>query len=181
MTKGEDRILAAVGLRLLSVGLFSGMNVLIKLAELHGGSFGEILFWRQLGASTLVGTVVLVGPGWRSLATRRMSAHVLRAAMGLSAMACTFATILALPLAEATTLGFTMPIFATILGALILREPTGWHRWAAVCVGFVGVLIVAQPGSGGFPLSGALTGLAALRYPPASRSCCARSRGRRAR
>jgi drug/metabolite transporter (DMT)-like permease len=52
-----------------------------------------------------------------------------------------------------------VPIFATILGALVLREPTGWHRWAAVAAGFIGVLIVTQPGSGHFPLRGALVGL----------------------
>jgi len=67
--------------------------------------------------------------------------------------------VLILPLAEATTLSFTVPIFATILGALVLREPTGWHRWGAVVVGFIGVLIVTQPGSGHVPLTGALVGL----------------------
>ena len=161
MIRGEDRILAAIGLRLVSVGLFAMMNVCIKLSEVHGAALGEILFWRQFGAAVLVGGIILAGPGWRSVATTRMPAHVLRAVMGLSAMAFTFATILALPLAEATTIGFSMPIFATILGAVILREPTGWHRWLAVLVGFGGVLIVAQPGSGHFPIWGAATGLAA--------------------
>ncbi len=161
MTRGEDRILAAIGLRLVSVGTFAAMNVCIKLAELHGAALGEILFWRQFGAAVLVGGIVLAGPGWRSVATTRMPAHLLRAVLGLTAMAFTFATILALPLAEATTIGFTMPIFATILGALILGEPTGWHRWLAVLAGFGGVLIVAQPGSGHFPIWGAVTGLAA--------------------
>jgi drug/metabolite transporter (DMT)-like permease len=76
-------------------------------------------------------------------------------------MACMFLTVMLLPLAEATTLQFTVPIFATILGAVVLREPTGWHRWGAVIVGFGGVLIVAQPGSGHIPLIGAVTGLSA--------------------
>lgn len=155
----SDRILAAIGLRLLSVLLFAAMNVVIKLAELHGAALGEILFYRQLGASCLVGGIVLVGPGWRSVRTQRIGTHISRAVLGLIAMAFTFTTIVTLPLAEATTLGFTMPIFATILGALILHEATGWHRWGAVIAGFVGVLIVAQPGSGHFPLWGAATGL----------------------
>ena len=161
MTRADDRILTAIGMRLLSVVLFAAMNMCIKLSELHGAVIGEILFWRQFGAAVLVGGIVLAGPGLRSVATTRMPAHLLRAVMGLIAMAFTFATILALPLAEATTIGFTMPIFATILGALVLREPTGWHRWLAVLVGFGGVLIVAQPGSGGFPIWGAVTGLIA--------------------
>ena len=156
----HDRIRAAIGLRLASVAVFGIMNMLIKLCEGRGAAIGEILFFRQFGAAVLVGAIVLRGPGWRSLRSRRMHAHVLRAVVGLCAMACTFGAILALPLAEATTIGFTMPIFATILGALVLREPTGWHRWAAVAMGFAGVLIVAQPGGGHFSSLGTALGLA---------------------
>lgn len=156
-----DRILAAVTLRLVSVALFSVMNVAIKLAEAAGASLGEILFWRQGGATLLVGGIVLAGPGAGALRTARTGAHVLRTAMGLIAMALTFTTLTLLPLAEATTLGFSMPIFATVLGALVLREPTGWRRWAAVLTGFVGVVIVTEPGGGGISPLGAATGIGA--------------------
>lgn len=154
-----DRILPAIGLRLVSVGVFGLMNVGIKLAERHHAALIEILFFRQFGAAMLVAGVVAVGPGFAGVATRRMRAHVLRCVVGLSAMACTFTALLALPLAEATTIGFSMPIFATILGALVLGEPTGWRRWAAVFAGFAGVVIVTQPGSGHFPLWGAVAGI----------------------
>ena len=80
-------------------------------------------------------------PTPEAIATKRLPAHIIRAVVGLSAMAFTFNGIVALPLAEATTIGFTVPIFATILGALVLREPTGWHRWGAVIAGFAGVLV----------------------------------------
>ncbi len=157
----SDRILPAIGMRLLSVVIFALMNTAIKLAERHGASVSEILFFRQFGACLLVSGVILAGPGLPSIATKRLPAHIIRAVVGLSAMAFTFNGIVALPLAEATTIGFTVPIFATILGALVLREPTGWHRWAAVAAGFAGVLIVAQPGSGDhFPLWGAGCALA---------------------
>jgi drug/metabolite transporter (DMT)-like permease len=66
-----------------------------------------------------------------------------------------------LPLAEATTIGFSMPIFATILGALVLGEATGWRRWSAVLAGFVGVVIVTGAGGSAIPPLGALSGLAA--------------------
>jgi drug/metabolite transporter (DMT)-like permease len=157
----NDRILPAIGMRLLSVVIFALMNTAIKLAERHGASVSEILFFRQFGACLLVSGVIAAGPGLPSVATKRLPAHVVRAIVGLSAMAFTFNGIVALPLAEATTIGFTVPIFATILGALVLREPTGWHRWGAVAAGFAGVLIVAQPGSGDhFPLWGAGCALA---------------------
>lgn len=150
-----DRILPAIAMRLLSVFAFATMNVTIKLAERSGAALGEILFFRQFGACLLVAAMIASGPGLRTIATRRLGSHVLRAIVGLAAMALSFTGIVALPLAEATTIGFTVPVFATILGALVLREPTGWHRWAAVVVGFVGVLIVAQPGGTDFSLGGA--------------------------
>ena len=156
-----DRILFAIALRLASVLLFQCMNSAIKLAEAAGATLGEILFFRQFGAACLITLIIMSGPGLQSVRTERFGAHVLRAAMGLTAMIFTFVALLALPLAEATSIAFTMPIFATILGALVLREPTGWHRWIAVAAGFVGVLIVAQPGGGSLPLWGALSGLAA--------------------
>lgn len=155
-----DRILPAIALRSLSVLIFASMNVAIKLAERGGASVGEILFFRQFGACLLVAAVIAAGPGLRSVATGRLPAHILRAVVGLTAMTFTFTGIVALPLAEATTIGFTVPIFATILGALVLREPTGWHRWAAVAAGFTGVLIVAQPSGAHFPLWGAGCALA---------------------
>lgn len=137
------------------------MNVVIKVAEVQGAGLGEILFWRQFGAALLVGAIVGTGPGFASLKTQRFGAHVLRCVIGLTAMSLTFWTLLLLPLAEAATLGFSMPIFATVLGALLLHETTGWRRWAAVLAGFIGVLIVTQPGDGHIPPLGIMTGLGA--------------------
>ena len=157
----EDRILSAVLLRLTSAALFSCMNLAIKLAQQHGAALPEILFFRQAGAAMLVAGIVAGGPGFASLRTQRFPAHLLRCAIGLTAMALTFSAIVLLPLAEATTLGFSMPIFATVLGALILREPTGWRRWAAVAAGFAGVLVVARPSGGHVPLYGVALGIGA--------------------
>ena len=157
-----DRVLPAIGLRLASVGFFSLMNAAIKLCEGRGATLGEILFFRQAGAALVVATVIAAGPGFRSVRTSRFPAHVGRCALGLTGMSFTFAAVLMLPLAEATIIGFTVPIFATVLGALVLREPTGSWRWGAVLAGFAGVLIVIQPGPDShFPFWGAACGLLA--------------------
>ena len=156
-----SHVLRAVALRLCSAALFGVMNAAIKLAEGGGATLGEIMFWRQFGATLLVLAIVAHGPGLPSLRTKRIGAHVLRCAMGLASMTLNFATVMLLPLAESTTIGFSMPIFATILGALVLHEPTGWRRWLAVLAGFIGVLIVTQPGSGHIPPLGVATGLGA--------------------
>ena len=157
----SDRPAYAIALRLLSVALFGAMNAGIKLAEADGARLVEILFFRQFGAALLISVVIAAGPGLRTVKTTRFPAHLLRAAVGLSAMTCTFTAVMALPLAESTAIGFTTPIFATLLGALVLHEPTGRWRWGAVLAGFLGVLIVTQPGGGGaIPLWAAGVGLA---------------------
>ena len=66
-----------------------------------------------------------------------------------------------LPLAEATVIGFSVPIFSTVLAALVLGEPTGKWRWGAVAAGFLGVLLIVQPGTGEVPLLGAGVALVA--------------------
>lgn len=68
-----------------------------------------------------------------------------------------------LPLADATTIGFMVPVFATILSFVLLRERVGLYRWAAVLCGLAGVAIIMQPGSSGhvLPLAGLLFGLVA--------------------
>ncbi len=153
-----------LGLRLLAILTLSTMSAVIKIAEARGANLAEILLFRQLFAIPFILTWIAVGPGLSSIRTKRFTLHVSRTAVGLTGMVFNFGTILLLPLAEATTLGYTVPIFATILGAVILRERTGWHRWLAVLTGFVGVLIVTQPGGGHLPLTGAAMGLTAALF-----------------
>jgi drug/metabolite transporter (DMT)-like permease len=160
-TPAPDRLILAVLFRLTSVFALTTMGALIKLAELRGARLAELLFFRQAFALPVVVAATMAGPGLATLRTTRLPAHVLRTTVGLSSMSLMFSALIMLPLAEATTLQFTVPIFATILGAVVLREATGWHRWGAVIVGFFGVVIVAQPGSGHIPLLGAATGLTA--------------------
>jgi len=157
----DDRIATAVSLRLISAAFMATMSACIKLAEARGADLVQILVFRQALGVPLVAAVIALGPGLATIRTRRFGAHLARSMVGLASMSCLFAAVLLLPLAESTTLAFTVPIFATVLGALILKEPTGWHRWGAVLAGFVGVLIVAQPGSGDFPVWGAVAGIAA--------------------
>ena len=84
-----------------------------------------------------------------------------------------------MPLADAVAIGMSAPIFLTALSVPLLGEKVGWRRWAAVVVGFLGILIITRPGSGVFgtgallPLAGALLYAFAMsrsaRCRPASR------------
>lgn len=157
----EQRPLAGISLRLLTAFLLAVMFALVKLASTRGVSVVESLFYRQCGSALCAVGVVAFGPGIRSLRTKRVWAHVGRMTLGLGAMALNFGAMILLPLAEATTIGFSVPIFSTVLAALVLGEPTGRWRWAAVAAGFLGVLLVVQPGTGEVPLLGASVALLA--------------------
>jgi drug/metabolite transporter (DMT)-like permease len=121
----------------------------------------ESLFYRQCGSALAATAFVGLGPGFQSLRPKRVWAHVGRMALGIAAMGFNFLAFILLPLAEATTIGFSVPVFAVVLAAVLLGEPTGKWRWGAVAAGFAGVLIIVQPGSGGVPLLGASVALAA--------------------
>jgi len=155
----EQRPIAGVGLRLLTALLLAIMFALVKLAATRGVNIVETLFYRQCGSALCAVGLVAAGPGFRSLHSRRVGAHVGRMALGMAAMALNFMAMIMLPLAEATVIGFSVPIFSTVLAAMILGEPTGRWRWGAVAAGFVGVLLVVQPGTGEVPLLGASVAL----------------------
>ena len=157
----EERALAGIGLRLVTALLLAIMFALVKLASTRGVNVIESLFYRQCGTAVCASGFVALGPGFESLRTKRVWAHVGRMALGVTAMGLNFLAFVLLPLAEATTIGFSVPIFSVILAAIMLGEPTGKWRWGAGAAGFAGVLLIVQPGSGDVPLTGASVALAA--------------------
>jgi drug/metabolite transporter (DMT)-like permease len=160
LAESDDKVMRGIAMRLLAVFLLSTLYAMIKLAEARGANLVEIMFFRQGAAIPAVLSCMMVGgSGLSAVRSNAFRGQVIRAAIGLTGMVFNFGAAILLPLAESTTLSFTVPMFATILGALMLKEPTGWHRWGAVAAGFAGVLIVTQPWGGHFPLFGAAVGL----------------------
>ena len=70
----------------------------------------------------------------------------LRAVAGAVCSIAAVTAFTALPMAEVFALIFLMPIFVTVLSVVFLKEHVGWRRWTAVCIGFIGVLVVLRPG-----------------------------------
>jgi drug/metabolite transporter (DMT)-like permease len=157
----EPHVVAGMLLRLVSALLLALMFAGVKWAGRHGVGVIESLFYRQLGTALAAVGLTMVGPGFASLRTRRVGAHVTRMLIGVVAMGLNFLAFMLLPLAEATAIGFSVPIFATLLAALVLGEPTGKWRWGAVIVGFIGVLVIIQPGSAHVGLYGGAVAVAA--------------------
>jgi len=93
---------------------------------------------------------------WHS---KRIVGHFWRTFMGTVSMVLGFYAVSMLPLADATALGFSQPLFSVCVAALILREKVRWRRWSATVVGFIGVLVMVRPGAGSLQ-PGALVALA---------------------
>jgi len=137
----------------------STMAALIKLASTRGIHLAELIFWRQFTTlPILLGFAAMTG-GVRQLATKRPRAHGMRGIYGLIGMVFNFGAVILLPLAEATTINFSAPIWAVILSIVLLKEKVGWWRWSAVLAGFAGILVITQPGGSHIPLTGALVAM----------------------
>ena len=155
--------LAGIALRLFATTCFAFMAMLVKLGHEQGVATVELAFYRfAFGLPPLLLWVAATRNFgvWR---TGRPLAHLWRAAVGLTTLLLAFSALAWLPLAEATTIGFAAPLFAVLLSALLLGEKVGPHRWSAVAIGFVGMLVVMRPEARHLPAPGlALAGLAAF-------------------
>ena len=111
-------------------------------------SLVQFVFLRTLfGALIMLGLARQMG-GLARLKTRRLPWHLLRAALGTGAMFGFFYGLSRIPLVDTFAIGFTAPLFTTMLAAIVLRDHVGWRRWLAVLIGFGGALVVLRPGLG---------------------------------
>ncbi len=161
----RPRPLLALGLRLLAALALATMAMLVKLAGERGAHLVEMIFWRQALTAVLLGVGLAVTGKLALLRTRRLGAHGRRAVTGTVGMMFTYGAVLLLPLAEATTLGFTAPIFAVLIALVLFAEKIGPYRWSAIVIGFTGVLVVMGPGlgsgDGAVTVAGVVVGLIA--------------------
>lgn len=143
---------------LLAAFLFTIMTTLIKLV---GGqmSIFQLLAVRQGVMVLIVAPQILRGlPS--SLSTKRPDLQVVRILFATTAMLCGFTAVVELPLADVTALSFSKTFFLTIFAIIFLGETVGAHRWVATIVGFLGVLLMLNPGGGGFVNTYALLAIA---------------------
>ena len=146
-----DNLKGALLLLVAALG-FTLMTTMIKLLgkNLH---VTQILFLRQLGMTLMVAPI-LVSHFPRALKTRRPFLQLTRIGCALVAMLAGFTAVIHLPLAEVTAIGFAKSFFTTIFAIVILREVVRIRRWSATIVGFLGVLVMLQPGTAGFSIYG---------------------------
>jgi drug/metabolite transporter (DMT)-like permease len=122
------------------------ITLLVRLAAADGLHPFVVAFFRNVvGLVFLMAIVRRVGE--RSLRTERLPLHALRGVLQTFAMMGWFYGLTLTSMATVAALGFTAPLFATLLAVLVLREPVGWRRWAGLLAGFVGTLVILRPGA----------------------------------
>ena len=107
----------------------------------------EIVFFRYLFGLLFLAPWLLRA-GLAPLRTRRLGMHLFRALAGMGVVLTWFTAVSLMPLAEATALAFTAPLFATLGAALFLGESVRLRRWSAIAIGFAGA---AGPRQFGLP------------------------------
>jgi drug/metabolite transporter (DMT)-like permease len=88
--------------------------------------------------------------GWQKVKTQKVRLYALRGVLGVTAMFGWFYAVSVMPLADATALSFTSPLFTTLIAVVVLKETIGVHRVVALALGFMGTLVVLRPGTEAF-------------------------------
>jgi drug/metabolite transporter (DMT)-like permease len=144
--------------------MFTVMNVFAKLLSAHH-SVIEIAFYRNLIAC-MPFLILIFGFGRRDILVIQSKPRLIgiRAAVGSLSLVATFAAFSLMPMADTTALLFTSTLFVPVLGVFFLKEKVGPYRWAAVFIGFAGVVIMVKPTGDVYALGIAVAMVAALMH-----------------
>jgi len=128
----------------MSVCAFSIMDAIVKWSEAY--PVGQVLFFRGLCGLIPILSLIPKDRYKDFYKTSRPTLHLKRCLSGLIAIIAIFIALRKLPLATVVSISFAAPIFTTIFSIFFLNEKVGLYRWLAVIVGFVGIVIISEPG-----------------------------------
>ncbi len=128
----------------LSVCAFSVMDLIVKWSDNY--PLGQVIFFRGFFGLVLYYFVIPKERLKDFYVTKRPMLHFSRCFFGLMALLSIFTALRNLPLATVVSISFAAPIFTTIFSIFFLSEKVGYFRWLAVLVGFVGIIIISEPG-----------------------------------
>lgn len=136
--------LLGVALKLVSVLGLAGMAACVKYLGAAVPA-GQVVFCRGAVSLLVIAAVAWRTEGLRVLKTGNWRAHAWRSVVGSLSMFCWFVSLTMIPLARMTAISFTIPLFLTVLALVFLGERFRWYRWAALAIGFAGVVIIVAP------------------------------------
>ena len=164
MTTTNHHPAIAISYMLIGMLVFSAMDVGLKTLS-HDYSSFQITCIRGFSALPFILLQVPFQGGLKALTTQRMGFHLFRAVIGVGMLFCVITCFRVLPLANAYTIFFTAPFLIALLSIPLLKEHVGWHRWLAILIGFIGVIVIVEPGTDSWATVGIIAGfLGALGY-----------------
>ena len=128
----------------ISVCAFSIMDLIVKWSDSY--PLGQVLFFRGFFGLVIYFFLIPRERLKNFYYTKRAGLHFLRCLFGLIALISIFIALRNLPLATVVSISFAAPIFTTIFSIFFLTEKVGFYRWLAVIVGFIGIVIISEPG-----------------------------------
>ena len=128
----------------ISICAFSLMDIIVKWSVNY--PIGQVLFFRGFFGIIFYFFVIPREKLHNFYLTKRAGLHLLRCISGLIALVSIFIALRELPLATVVSISFAAPIFTTIFSIFLLNEKVGIFRWLAVIIGFIGILIITEPG-----------------------------------
>ncbi len=128
----------------LSVCAFSIMDLIVKWSDNY--PLGQVIFFRGFFGLVFYYFIIPKKRIKDFYFTKRPLLHLSRCFFGLAALLSIFTALRNLPLATVVSITFAAPIFTTIFSIFFLSEKVGYFRWLAVIVGFIGILIISEPG-----------------------------------
>ena len=128
----------------ISICAFSLMDIIVKWSVDY--PIGQVLFFRGFFGIIFYFFIIPRERLHNFYQTKRAGLHLLRCLSGLIALVSIFIALRELPLATVVSISFASPIFATILSIFFLSEKVGIFRWLAVIIGFIGILVITEPG-----------------------------------
>jgi drug/metabolite transporter (DMT)-like permease len=134
----------------ISVCAFSLMDLIVKWSDSY--PLGQVLFFRGFFGMVIYFFLIPKDRIKNFYYTKRPGLHLLRCSSGLIALIAIFIALRNLPLATVVSISFAAPIFTTIFSIFLLSEKVGLYRWLAVLVGFIGIIIITEPGLTNFNL-----------------------------
>jgi drug/metabolite transporter (DMT)-like permease len=151
---------AEVGLWMLASAV--GFAVLVCVVRRLSAELDVLVVqvWRNVFA-VLLFAPWLARVGLAGLRTRRLPLFLTRSALFVVSSTALFYGVTMVPVADATALSFTAPLFTTILAVLLLKERVDAARWGAIAAGFAGMLVILRPGVGVFDAGAAVVVLTA--------------------
>ena len=128
----------------ISICAFSLMDIIVKWSVNY--PIGQVLFFRGFFGIIFYFFIIPKERLHNFYQTKRPGLHLLRCLSGLIALISIFIALRELPLATVVSISFAAPIFTTIFSIFLLSEKVGIFRWLAVLIGFVGIIIITEPG-----------------------------------